>query len=257
MKFTINATTFKNKLESLQVKGKHLTNKGFSNSNFGTNVYASLQRNVLSLYNGDSIFLVKITVEVPVPNVDGEVCFDSSMLIPYLKSFKDEEVAFTADDFITVSIGNKKASVPKLVNHPNMEALSTLKNMTAHIQYEPNPTTLWKFSNFNYEGAFSMTNNYFESCLKNCELVKNGIYKLDFNNDVTFSTSETVRNSYTETLSPVFRLGEPATLQFSGALYSFFEKEQLLNFYVRDESPLLIVASDRMLMKAPHVGGNE
>ena len=102
-----------------------------------------------------------------------------------------------------------------------------------------------------------MTNNYFEACLKNCELVKSGIYKLDFNNDVTFSTSETVRNSYTETLSPVFRLGEPATLQFSGALYSFFEKEQLLNFYVRDESPLLIVASDRMLMKAPHVGGNE
>ena len=114
MKFTINATTFKNKLESLQVKGKHLTNKGFSNSNFGTNVYASLQRNVLSLYNGDSIFLVKITVEVTA-ETEGEVSFDSSMLIPYLKSFKDEEIAFTADDFITVSIGNKKASIPKLV----------------------------------------------------------------------------------------------------------------------------------------------
>lgn len=257
MKFEINALTLKKGLEDIQVKGKHLTSKGFSNSNFGSNVFAQCTGNELRLYNGDTIFLASLGVTVTNElTTSSEVSFDSSSLIPYLKSFGNQTITFEAGDYITIIAGAKKASVPKLVNHPNIEAVQRLKNMVAHIRYEPQPQTLWKFGNFNFEGAFSITNNYFIDCIKNCELVKSGIYKLDFNQNVTISTTETVTNSYTETINPVFRLGEPATLQFSGALHSFFEKEQLLNFYVRDESPILIVANDRMLMKAPHVGGN-
>ena len=32
------------------------------------------------------------------------------------------------------------------------------------------------------------------------------------------------------------------------------EKDQMLNIYMKDEFPLLIVANDRILLKAPHIG---
>ena len=70
-----------------------------------------------------------------------------------------------------------------------------------------------------------------------------------------FSTRLNVQNKYDETLTPVFALGEPATIEFSGPLYSFFKKEQLLNFYVKDEFPLLVIAADRLLIKAPYING--
>jgi hypothetical protein len=53
----------------------------------------------------------------------------------------------------------------------------------------------------------------------------------------------------------MFVLGEPATIEFSGPLYSFFKEGQLLNFYVKDDFPLLVVSDDRILIKAPYVNG--
>ena len=115
---------------------------------------------------------------------------------------------------------------------------------------------LFNFGKSKFEGAFTLTNKQFTSCIKTCELVKSGVYKLDFNKNLPkFSTRENVQNKYEETLTPVFVLGEPATIEFSGPLYSFFKKEHLLNFYVKDEFPLLVVAEDRLLIRAPHVTG--
>ena len=64
MKFTVEAEKFKEALESLQVKGKTLTNNGFSSSNIGSYVYMNLSGNSLTIWNGNPTFVVNITLDV-------------------------------------------------------------------------------------------------------------------------------------------------------------------------------------------------
>ena len=254
MKFTVEAEKFKEALESLQVKGKALTNSGFTSSNIGSYVYMSLTDNSLNIWNGNPTFVVNINVEV-VGETNGTVITDSNTILPYLKAF-GENVTFSVGDFITVSSGNKSASIPIVILHPNMDAINRLSQMVTHVSYQPVPLMLFNFGKAKFEGAFTLTHKQFTSCIKTCELVKSGVYKLDYNNSMPkFSTRQNVQNKYDETLTPVFTLGEPATIEFSGPLYSFFKKDQILNFYVKDEFPLLIVADDRLLVKAPYVNG--
>lgn len=254
-KFNVDSNEFKEALESLQVKGKQLRNSGFSSGNLGTAFHAHLYENTLSLYNGDSTFMVKIDLTVEGLE-NGNFVADSSHLLPYLKSL-DGEITVSVDGFISMTTARKSVNNPVLVNHPAQEALERLKEMTKHIRYEPQPQTLFAFGNSNFEGAFTLNQIDFQKCIKNCEIVKSGIYRLNFHeNTVSISSSINASNQYSENLSTVFTLGESATLDFSSPLYSFFNKDQLLNFYVRDEFPLLIVANDRVLLKAPHVGGN-
>jgi len=257
MKFQVDSNELKEALESLQVKGKQLTNTGFSSGSFGSVFTANLVDNQLLLANGDSTFMLKIALEVVTEGHESGTCnADASLILPYLKSF-DGNVTITVGDYILISNGRKNANIPKLVNHPHEEALSRLIEMTNHIRYEPQPNTLFTFSNLNFEGSFSLNQKDFQNCLRNCELVGEGIYNLNYHQgEVTISSSANATNAYSETLVPVFVNGESATLDFSSPLYSFFKKDQLLNFYVRDEFPMMVVANDRMLMKAPHVGGN-
>ena len=63
-------------------------------------------------------------------------------------------------------------------------------------------------------------------------------------------------NKYKETITPDQNTGEPATLEFSGPLHKFFPKKSKINFYVKDEFPLLLVSEDRKLVKAPFTSGN-
>ena len=87
-------------------------------------------------------------------------------------------------------------------------------------------------------------------------MVKNGVYKFDYNeNLLTVSSRENVTNKYEEVITPVFPMGEPATVEFSSPVYAFFEKDQMVNVYMKDEFPLLLVSNDRMLLKAPTVNG--
>ena len=237
MKFTVDSAKLKEALESLQVKGKALNNNGFTTTNIGSYVYMRLIDNSLSIWNGNPTFVV------------------SNTILPYLKTFGDS-ICFSVGDFISLTSGHRSASLPVVVNHPNMDAITRLSGMITHVSYQPQPLLLFNFGKSKFEGAFTLTHKQFTSCIKNCELVRSGVYKLDFNESVVkYSTRQNIQNKYEETLTPVFQIGEPATIEFSGPLYAFFKKEQLLNFYVKDEFPLLVVAEDRLLIKAPYVNG--
>lgn len=254
MKFTVEAEKFKEALESLQVKGKTLTNNGFSSSNIGSYVYMNLSDNSLTIWNGNPTFVVNITLDVE-GETNGTMVTDSNNVLPYLKAF-GENVTFSVGDFISISSGRRSASIPIVVNHPNMDAITRLSGMITHVSYQPQPEMLFNFGKSKFEGAFTLTHKQFTSCIKTCELVKSGVYKLDYNNNrPKFSTRQNVQNKYEESLTPVFSMGEPATIEFSGPLYSFFKKEQLINFYVKDGFPLMMVAEDRLLIKAPYVNG--
>lgn len=253
MKFTIDAKELEKAIDSIRVKGKSLTTKGFGNATMGDYTYLSLEGNNLSIVNGSAIFMAKIIVSVN-GNENGNCVIDAGVVLPYLKSFKGE-ITVTGGDYIAISQLGKKASVPKVVNHPSMDALEHALERTKEITWTPALGTLPVFGKSTFEGAFSITSSQFSDCIKNCELVKSGVYSLNFDKEkATFSSRQTVQNQYTETITPVGVLGEAATLDYTGPLHNFFDKDQLLHFYVKDDFPLLIVAQDRMILKAPQIG---
>ena len=253
MKFTVSAKELEQAIESIRVKGKSLTSKGFGNGTMGDYIYIVLEGNVLSIINGSAIFMAKISLPV-VGEENGNCVVDATVVLPYLKSFKNN-ITVAGGDFISISQTGKRASLPKVVNHPAMDALENSLDRTKEITWSAVLDKLPTFGKTTFEGAFSLTSEQFKSCIKNCELVKSGVYRLDFNKETaTFSSQQNVQNRYTETITPVAALGEAATLDYTSPLQNFFDKEQLLNFYVKDDFPLLIVAEDRMILKAPQVG---
>jgi len=259
LKFEVDSSDLREALESVMVKGKGTTNGGFGNTNLGTYACLYVKDGVLSVWNGSPSFCVKIDIQLEGESVDGDVCVDSMKVIPYLKSFGGV-VDFNVGDFITITTEphgtNRTASIPLVVLHPNADAISRLKNMLNHIRYEVQPQTLFNFGKSKFEGAFVLTQPQFKETIKNCELVKSGVYKLDFNENVlTVSTRQDATNKYEEVITPVFPLGEPPTVEFSSPVYAFFKSDQMVNVYMKDDHPLLLVSNDRMLLKAPHISG--
>tara|TARA_R110002167_G_scaffold174345_5_gene373187 strand:+ start:764 stop:1525 length:762 start_codon:yes stop_codon:yes gene_type:complete len=252
LKFTIDSKELQNALDSMQVRGKHLTTSGFGNSNIGTYVYLSLEGNVLKLYNGDSTFMVILSITVE-GETNGTTIVDSNSVIQYLKTCTGN-VSISVSDFVSITQTNKVRNMPRVILHPNMDSITNIKNLVSHIVYEAQPSTLFSFGKKEFEGSCSVSHKQFKDAIKACELINSGIYKLDFNDTLSIA-SRNLNDIYSESITPVFSNGEPATIEFSGPLYAFFNADQILNVYMRDEFPLLIVANDRMLLKAPYVNG--
>jgi len=260
MKFRIINKEFENALTSLMVKGKHLSSSGFSTGNLGTEVYVKLTGHELMCYNGDGTFMARLKLDNPIVEgiEDGLVSLNTETMLPYLATFNNTEYTDVVVDngCITMSQDSKKAVCPVLTAHRDLESINRMITMLSHINHESTLESLFNFSNSKFEGGFILNNDVFKEAIKNCELVKTGIYRLDFDGTtVSFSSATTNQNSFSDTLTPTGTLGEEATVLFSSPLYSFFNKGQSLNFYVKDEFPLLIVAEDRLLLKAPHIGG--
>lgn len=255
MKFAVDTKVMIEALESIQGKGKYLTSSGFTNNSMGLNFLMKLSGNTLSIWNGDTTFAMNINLEV-IGAEDGEFIGNCKTIVPYLKKY-GELTSFVVEDYLTVGSGTKKASIARVINHPNMDALIRLQAMLAHINHEEELTELPKFGKSEYEGAFILNQKVFSDCISSCELANHGAFKLDYNGEVVvFSSGLNIQNQYEETITPSSCFGEEATLEYSGPLHKFFKNNSDITFYVKDEFPLLLVAEDRMIIKAPFSAGN-
>ena len=255
MKFVVNNKQMEKALTDIQGKGKYLGNSGLGSSKMGSYFYMSLNDNTLDIWNGDMTFGMNVTLAVE-GLTNGAFIGDAALIIPYLKKF-GESVLFESDDYLKLLSGTKKASLPMIVNHPHMDAITRIREMVKHISYEEQLDKLWSFGSATFEGAFQLNSDIYSEAISLCELVKSGVYKLNyFGGNVTFSSRASASNQYEQTIQLASAMGEDATLEYSGPLHNFFEKGQILNFYVKDEFPLIIVANNRMILKAPYSGGN-
>lgn len=252
MKFSLETKELREILESIQVKGKYAGTSGYTNSSLGTIVQMSLTDNTLTIYNGDATFIVRADIEVNgIEN--GQCICDVSTILSYLKTF-GETTMFHSVDFITLSSDRKKATVPRIIQHDtsNYDRVTALLK---DVQYSAIPNELPKFNQHKFEGCFTIDSGVFSSCMQSMELVKAGTFKIDFTDAhaLTLSSRQSVENRYEETVFPSHSLGEGATVEFTSPLHKFFKKNQNLNFFVRDDFPILIMAYDRLVLKAPAI----
>jgi len=253
--FNVESKLLTKALEDIQGKGLYLGDKGFSNSKLSPYVLMELEGNTLRLWNGDSTCGITLTIEV-TGQTNGSFTGSADTVVPYLKKF-DGEITVSYNDFLAISAGTKSASIPAAVNHPNIDAITRIKQMTTDVTFEAIPEKLFTFGAKKFEGAFQLTAESFSDAISGCELVKSGVYLINSGDgNVSFSSENGTANAFCETLTAIHSVGEPATLQYSGPLHKFVKDQPLINFYVRDDFPLLIVGPNKMVVKAPFTRGD-
>ena len=254
MKFTVDSEKLEKALTKVQMKGKGIGGSGFGNTSLGNYASLYLEGNVLSIWNGNNTVAVKLNLTVEGEE-DGNVVIDTTKVSPYLKSFKDE-IEFVVGDFIQLTTDTRKASIPLVVRHPQGDSISRMRGLLNHVSYEVMPRMLFTFGKSKFEAGISLMQVPLRDAIKNCELVKTGVYKFNYHEEIlSVSSRDGASNKYEETIEPFFNIGESATVEFSGPLYALFEKQQMVNIYLKDDFPILMVAEDRMLVKAPQING--
>tara|TARA_R110000744_G_scaffold113275_8_gene212292 strand:+ start:2354 stop:3097 length:744 start_codon:yes stop_codon:yes gene_type:complete len=246
MKFQVDSKLIEKALDDIQGKGKY----GVSNSVLDNCVYISLEGNTLELWNADSTLSLTIDLEVEGEE-DGNFVFDARTLLPFVKKFTGT-TGFIAEDRLTVSCNNQEVILPRIVAHSNMNAITRIKGMLEHITYEEEPETLFMFGPSKYEAAFTLHADDFKKTMGLCELIKSGVYRLDYAEEGAVISSQTsANNRYQENIPISNAVGDAATVEWSGPLHKFFNGK--INVYLKDDFPILLVGEDRKLIRAPHV----
>ena len=124
MKFNINTNTLREALESAQVKGKYVKRSGLSSGSLEECVYLKAQDNVLEIWSGNSTFIVNVKLELEIEE-NGDYIGKSADMIAYLKKF-GETVTLHKTEHLTMSSGTKKASLPRIIEWPAMDAITRM-----------------------------------------------------------------------------------------------------------------------------------
>ena len=246
MKFNIDNKVLERALDDIQGKGKY----GVSNSSLDDTIYISLEGNLLELWNADSALSLNINLEVDGEE-DGDFIFDAKYLLPFVKKFSGV-CTFVAEDTLQVSCNSQQVIVPRIITHSNMNAITRIKGMLEHVSYEEEPETLFMFGPSKYEAVFTIHSEDFKKTMGLCELIKSGVYRLDYAEEAAVISSQTsASNRYLESMAISNASGDAAVVEWSGPLHKFFDGK--INIYLRDDFPLLLVGEDRRLIRAPHV----
>jgi hypothetical protein len=255
LNFNVDSKTLLNALSDIQGKGKYSGHAGLSNNELGEQCYMKLENDILELWNGDTTLTLNINVPVEAFE-DGDIVVAIKPIISYLKMI-DGNITLVGNDSLEISYENQLIQLPRIIEHPSITAITRIKGMIEHIT--PFNSSLCIelpiFGDSKFEAAFNLDASSFHKMISFCELVKTGIYKLDFKNGALTISSGQNNNAYTETnvIDDAKWTGESATVEWSGPLHKFFKDEEV-SFYVKDEFPLMLVSTDRRLIRAPHMG---
>lgn len=268
MKFEIQTQELKNALERMEMKGKYVTVGGFSSSTLGESVLGFLNEHELHFMNGDATTMALLSVDID--NLEDEsdtpFCFQFKELMPFLKTFSgnlflkiDEgrmEIA-TEDDTNVVKI-------PLIQTPDNLQTVYTMRAMlTQFTNYDRivefiDAEELPMFNKTKLECASIFNNAELTKALKTCELIGTGIFEMSLNNNGgMFDIRSTLPNKeYIHTMQDEEVIVGEASVSFTSPVYSFFEKDSDLILLTKDDSPIILIAEDRVLLRAPRVRGD-
>ena len=255
MNFNIDSKILLNALSDIQGRGKYSGHSGLSNNELGEYCYMKLENNTLELWNGDTTLALNINIPVE-SNKDGDIVIETKPTMAYLKMI-DGDITIDGENSLVITCGSKLIHLPRIIEHPSISAIIRIKGMIEDISiFEPEyKGALPLFGDSVFEAAFNLDSSTFHKAISFCEQVKTGVYKLDFNDGTLIISSGQGHNSYIESnvIDDTKWSGESATVEWSGPLHKFFKNEEI-SFYVKDEFPLVLVSTDRKLIRAPHMG---
>jgi hypothetical protein len=255
VRFTVKAKDLKNALESSVLKGKYFSSAGLKSS--GLSDYAIIvvsgtdgeNDGSITIYNGNDATAVSI-------NVDGEIDSYGECVIPvkkvaeYLKKMNDE-VTISVGDLMVITEENTTVKIPVQDTHPTEGFIGFFRAKCDGYTIEDEEIVFGR-DDTPYETVLDVSSEAFSSALSSCEITNSGVYKLDFNEGLTISSSNGIE-AFITTIGSENVKSEEATAEFTAPIHRLFNKE-MLRVCFNDNSPIFIIGDKAKIMRAPYVG---
>ena len=246
MKFQIDNKIMIKALETILMKGKYKKGDSTETRIISDNVYidGSGTRAGITLFNANHYCGCSLSLVTEVI-ADEKLAFiiEAERAIKYLKTFSGE-VSFTFGDSLVMRNGTRRATLPLVTDHPAVEMINRL--MGSQVA-EGFPTV----GKTKLETKVVVNSENLIAAMDGCSAVNTGAYKLDYDGETFKVSSSRRQEGYTTSVEMMTNEGESSTLVIAQPFHKFIDGISIL--YMRDDSPLYIVGTDRKIVLAPSV----
>ena len=244
-------------LKNVELKGKWASTGGLSSKSLGNYIHFQMQDNNLLLVNSDESTTVIKSISVDTED-EGSFVLEIDTLKKYLSKM-NEDISLTVGDTVVMQSDGKRATMPIVVHHPFEGRVNRFIERWP-LNFDNDLEEVLKLGVVDVRCGVQVTGEEFHNAIDGCEILNNGIYKLDFhesddlsNPKFIISSSATV-SAYREEMVISNSVGESSTVIFSGPLHKFFNKDEIINIFIGDNQPIIMVAENSALIRAPRLG---
>ncbi len=254
MKMRIMTKVLSEALQDVQMKGKYHNGESAKNSELSN--YAMLEmvgETQLALYNADMTTLCRVIINVDEWLGGAEqsmTVVEIDKMLTYLKTY-NETTLLDIDDYIVLSDGVSTATLPIVLHHPNSAMIARIQGYNI-TQESP------VFSNVTFETIINTSSSFLTDAVKRCDTINNARYLFDYNGNTLTLGSQKGASSVDKIVTELNHLnieGDPSTVEVTGQFHKFFRGIVPVTIYLKDESPVIWTAENKILIKAPYITG--
>ena len=258
MKFTIKAKKLRDYLEDVYLKGKYYN--GHESKNGALSEYAVLliETHQLKIVNASASVACRIDhwFEENETQQPGMCVVEINTMLKHLKVFSGD-IMFTADDYIILAGRGKKASMSKVLTHPNMDMITRISNydmlqLTGVTIENPTEHVGVSFGKTEYECKLCTVEADMIEASKACDVLGVARYKFEYADDkLVVSSKKTEVDKIEVEIDLLESIGDPSTVEFTGPFSGFMHGP--VTIYMKDDNPILFASLNRMMIKAPYL----
>lgn len=254
MKIIIEAKELSKLIESVALKGKYFDGGESKNGMLSAHAYLVVNGNILQIWNADNTTICGLKQDLEesthADTESGSAVVDIKKTVKYLKGFTGL-VTIEANDFLYISNESSNATLPLVVEHSHQPMIDMLIEFEKTVR-DVN-VTFPTFRRTTFETKLHVLSDVLTAATKGCDVINTARYKFDYNNNILkMSSIKTDLDKYETTVITLTRDGEPSTVEFTGFFHGFFDLTAV-NIYLKDDSPVLFVSPNRILLKAPYM----
>ena len=269
-------------LKNVELKGKWASTGGLSSKSLGNYIHIEyqperdltedfgvlLESHLLLVNSDESTTVIKsIPFEIITCSRDNSFVLEIDTFKKYLSKM-NEDITLTVGDTVVMQSDGKTATMPIVVNHPFEGRVNRFierwrpksEPYRRPLNFDSDLEEVLKLGVIDVRCGVQVTGEEFHNAIDGCEILNNGIYKLDFhesddlsNPKFIISSSATV-SAYREEMVISNSVGESSTVIFSGPLHKFFNKDEIINIFIGDNQPIIMVTENSALIRAPRLG---
>jgi len=244
-------------LKNVELKGKWASTGGLSSRSLGNYIQFQIQDNNLLLVNSDESTTVIKSISVETED-EGSFVLEVDTLKKYLTKM-NEDITLLVGDTVQMISDGKRATMPIVVSHPFEGRVNRFIERWP-LNFDSDLEEVLNLGVIDVRCGIQVTGEEFHNAIDACEILNNGIYKLDFHesDDVSnakfiISSQQTI-SSYREEMVFSNSVGESSTVIFSGPLHKFFNKNDIINIFIGDNQPIVMITENSAIIRAPRMG---
>ena len=258
MKFTIKAKKLRDYLEDVYLKGKYYNGHESKNGVLSEYAVLLIETDSLKIVNASTSVACRIDhwFQIGATYQSGMCVVEINTMLKHLKVFSGD-ITFASDDYITINSEGKKASMSKVLTHPNMDMITRITNydmlqLTGVTIENPTEHVDVSFGKTEYECKLCTVEVDMVEASKACDVLGIARYKFEYVDDkLIISSKKTEVDKIEVEVELLEGTGDPSTVEFTGPFSGFMHGP--VSIYMKDESPILFSSSNRMMIKAPYL----